>query len=114
MESPDLGDQEVLLVFDGQSFPGGQTSVAINCDKSSLSSALSIYIYFLAAKGNLVGQVDLSNFRFVVVGSDSGFLRSRRLAAAAAKLARRTQKAPRIDRSIEAEAVTFPECGVPT
>ena len=89
MESPDLGDQEVLLVLDGQSYPGGQTSVAINCDKSG--SGLSIFIYFLAAKGNLIGQVELSNFRFVVVESASGYLRSRRLAAAAEKLARRSE-----------------------
>lgn len=88
-----MGDQEVLLVLDGQSFPGGQTSLAINCDKSSWFSGLSIYIYFLAAKGNLIGQVALANFRFVVVGSASGYLRARRLAAAAEKLAQRKLKA---------------------
>lgn len=100
MESPDLAEQEVLLVLDGQSFAGGQTSVAINCDKSSSwFSSLSIYIYFLAAKGNLIGQVNLRNFRFVVVGSASGYLRSRRLAAAAEKLERRRLKAEKIGNS---------------
>jgi hypothetical protein len=99
MESPDLAEQEVLLVVDGQSFAGGQTSVAINCDKSSWFSSLSIYIYFLAAKGNLIGQVNLRNFRFVVVGSASGYLRSRRLAAAAEKLERRRLKAEKIGNS---------------
>ena len=96
MESPDLGEQEVLFVLDGQSFAGGQTSVAINCDTSSWVSSLSIYIYFLAAKGNLIGQVSLRNFRFVVVGSASGYLRSRRLAAAAEKLEQRRLKAEKI------------------
>jgi hypothetical protein len=36
MESPEEGVQETLLVIDGQSHPQGKTSVAINCDASSL------------------------------------------------------------------------------
>jgi pimeloyl-ACP methyl ester carboxylesterase len=99
MESPDLGEQEVLLVMDGQSVPEEKTSVAINCDRSSWFSSLSIYIYFLAAQQNTIGRVELSNFRFVVVGSASGYLRSRRLAAAAEKLAKRSVTAPRFPRA---------------
>jgi hypothetical protein len=105
MESPEEGEQEVLLVLDGQSFPDGKTSIAINCDKSSYVFSLSIYIYFLAAKDNHVGQVDLSNFRFVVARSDSGYLRARRLAAAAEKLAKRSLEAPRVARGITPEIV---------
>lgn len=106
MESPELGEQEVLLVMDGQSISEEKTSVAINCDRSSWFSSLSIYIYFLAAMGNTIGQVDLSNFRFVVVGSASGYLRSRRLAAAAEKLAKRSVTAPRFPRAVQPEIVT--------
>lgn len=94
MESPDLGVQETLLVMDGQSYPGGTTSVAINCDVSSWFSSLDMYIYFLAAKGNSIGRVAISNFRFVVVGSASGYLRARRLAAAAERTAQRSLRAP--------------------
>jgi hypothetical protein len=108
MESPDLGEQEVLLVLDGQSFPGGQTSVSINCDNSSWVYSLSIYMYFLAAKGNLIGRIDLSNFRFVVVGSASGYLRARREARAAAKLEQRKRKV------IGPETVASPPSGVAT
>lgn len=94
-ESPDLGEQETLLVMDGQSYPAGKTSVAINCDVSSWLYSIDIYIYFLAAQGNSIGQVALSNFNFVVVGSASGYLRARRLAAAAEKTARRSLRAPK-------------------
>jgi hypothetical protein len=94
MESPDLGDQEVLFVMDGQSFPGGMTSIAINCDKSSFIYPLYFYIYFVAAKGNTLGRIDVSNFRFVAVTSASGYLRSRRLARAAESLSKRSVRAP--------------------
>ena len=93
MESPELGEQETLLVMDGQSFAAGKTSVAINSVVSSLFS-LSIYLYFIAAKGNTVGQVALSNFRLVEVGSASGYLQSRRLAAATEKSVQRALRAP--------------------
>lgn len=82
MESPVEGELEVLLVMDGQSFPSGLTSVAINSNARNLfSSSLDLYVYFLAA-GNSNGQVVLSNFRLVEVGSASGALRANRLAAA--------------------------------
>jgi pimeloyl-ACP methyl ester carboxylesterase len=95
MESPELGEQETLLVMDGQSYPGGKTSVAINSDVSSWLFSLYMNIYFLAAEGNTIGQVALSNFNFVVVGSASGYLRARRLAAAAEKTVQRSLSAPR-------------------
>jgi hypothetical protein len=94
MEAPELRVQETLLVMDGQSYPGGTTSVAINSDISSLLW-LDLNIYFLAAKGNTTGSVTISNFRFVVIGSASGYLRARRLEALAEKTAQRAQTAPR-------------------
>jgi hypothetical protein len=93
MEAPETRIQETLLVMDGQSYPRGRTSVAINCDVSSLLS-LDMHIYYLAARGNSIGQVALSNFRFVVVESASGYLRARRLAAVAEKTAQRGLTAP--------------------
>lgn len=95
MESPELGEQEVLLVMDGQSYPGGKTSVAINSDVSSALFSLDMYIYFLAAQGNTIGQVAVSNFRLVEVGSASGYLRERRLAAVAERAVKRGLNAPR-------------------
>jgi len=96
MESPEERVQETLLVIDGQSRPQGKTSVAINCDASSLLWSLDLYIYFLAASGHNLSQVTLSNFRLVVVGSASGYLRARRLAAAAEKLAQRSRTIPKL------------------
>jgi hypothetical protein len=96
MESPEEGAQETLLVIDGQSHPQGKTSVAINCDASSWLRSLDINIYFLAPAGHNLSQVNLSNFRLVVVGSASGYLRARRLAAAAEKLAQRSRRAPKL------------------
>jgi pimeloyl-ACP methyl ester carboxylesterase len=93
MEAPELRVQETLLVMDGQSYPRGQTSVAINCDVSSLDW-LELNIYFLAAQGNTIGFVTLSNFRFVVVESASGYLRARKLAAVTEKTAQRSLSAP--------------------
>lgn len=111
MES-DLCGQEVLFVLEGQSFSGGEacsearTSPAINCDASG--SSLSIYIYFLAAEANLSGQVEVSNFRFVVVGSASGYLRACRLAAAAERLAQRQATAPQTARSLAMASAASP------
>jgi hypothetical protein len=93
MDSPELGDQETLLVMDGQSFAAGKTSVAISSKVSSLFY-LPIYIYFFAAAGNTIGQVALSNFRLIDVGSASGYLRARRAAASAEKSAKRALRAP--------------------
>lgn len=94
LESPELGEQEVLLVMDGQSAPVGTTSVAINSEVSSVFS-LDIYIYFLAVQPVLREQVVVSNFRLIEVTSASGYLESRRQAAAAERLARRSLQAPR-------------------
>lgn len=95
MESPDTGLQEVLLVLDGQSYPGGQTSVAINSSATNIPwIPIDIYIYYYTAQSDSVSQVTLSNCRLVVVGSSSGYLRSRRQGAAAEKLAKRQLRAP--------------------
>jgi hypothetical protein len=88
MESPDERVQEVLLVIDGQSYPAGITSVAINSDVRDLIGPVDIYIYFLAAPDNSIGQVTFSNFRLVEVGSASGYLLARRLALAAERSAK--------------------------
>lgn len=84
-ESPDLGEQEVVAVLDGQSAPLGATSVAIAADASSDFFSLSLYVYFLAATGNTFGRVALSNFRVVTVDDADGVLRARRRAAAEAR-----------------------------
>ena len=94
MEAPEFRVQETLLVMDGQSYARGQTSVAINCDVLSFGW-LELNIYFLAGQGNIIGHVTISNFRFVVVGSASGYLRARRLEAIEEKTARRRLTAPR-------------------
>lgn len=88
VESPDLGEQEVVAALDGQSLPLGGTSVAIAADASSDFYPLSFFVYFLAAAGNKVGRAALSNFRLVTVDSDDGGLRAGRLAAAEAKALR--------------------------
>jgi len=64
------GEDLVLLVIDGQSNPGGRTSVAINSYAASLG-ALSLRIYFLAAPATnaLVKVLAISNFRFVDIES---------------------------------------------
>jgi len=94
MESPEERVQETLLVIDGQSSPAGKTSIAINCDASSGLSSLHIYIYFFAELGHNLSQVNLSNFRLVIVGSESGYLRCRRVAAALEKSAQRGRRIP--------------------
>jgi hypothetical protein len=81
-ESPDLDEQEVMLVMDGQSLPTGGTSATINVDVSSGFYPLYFYVYFLAATDNKFGRVALSNFRLVTVSSSDGRLRAQRLAAA--------------------------------
>jgi hypothetical protein len=91
MPSPDLHRQETLLVLDGQDYPGGGTSIAINVDASFTQN---IYIYFLAAKGNTTGVVGVSNFRFVAVKSASGYLEARRLAKAEERTRQRSLTAP--------------------
>jgi hypothetical protein len=93
MESRGVGWQETLLVMDGRSAAAGKTSVAITSSAGSIWS-LPIYVFFLAAKGNTIGQVALSNFRLVEVRSASGNLRTRRLAAAAEASAQRAATAP--------------------
>jgi pimeloyl-ACP methyl ester carboxylesterase len=87
------GAQEVLLVMDGQSFPAGQTSVAIN--DGAYGSSLLIYMYFAAAPGNTYGQISVSNFSLVEVGDASGYLRVKRLAEAAERAAKRALRAPK-------------------
>jgi len=96
MESPDERVQEVLLVLDGQSSPAGQTSVAINSSVTNFPYLpVDLYIYYFTAQGDTTSRVVLSNFRLVNVGSASGYLHARRLAAAAEKTAKREERAPR-------------------
>lgn len=85
VESPDLGEQEVIAVLDGASLFSGATSVAIPSFAWSEFSSLSFFVYFLAAEGNTTGSVEVSNFQLVTVGSADGSLRARRLAKAQEK-----------------------------
>jgi hypothetical protein len=91
------GAPEVLLVMDGQSFPGGKTSVAINCDVAA-GPTYAIYIYFLAKLDATALPLDLvfvSNFRTVVVGSESGLLEARRRADVQERLNNQVVRGPR-------------------
>lgn len=97
VEAPDGGGQEVIAVLDGQSAFSGATSVAVNSDASSVFSALSLYVYFLAAEGNTTGSVAISNFRTVTVADAEGRLRARRRAAAVAKT---TEAVPEADSEV--------------
>jgi hypothetical protein len=65
-QSPDLREQEVLLVMDGRSAPRGGPA-AINADVSGPD--LWFYVFYFPAVGNTKGTVTLSNFRSVVVES---------------------------------------------
>jgi hypothetical protein len=60
------------------------------------SGLFSVYlwIYFIAAEGNQLGQVAISNFRLVEVASASGHLEARRQATAVAMAAERAAQAP--------------------
>jgi hypothetical protein len=90
--------QEVLLVMDGQSFPGGRTSVAINSDVGDILGFLpTFYIFYYAAFAPpaIPNVLVVSNFRYVVVTSASGNLRVQRQVAKAErakKLALRAQR----------------------
>ncbi len=81
-ESPEEHEQEVLLVMDGVSAPQGMNPVAINID---VSGTVPFRIYYLAAAGNVKGQVVVSNFRLVCVSTAEGHLRAHRLERAAAR-----------------------------
>jgi hypothetical protein len=94
MESPFTFQQEVLLVMDGQSFPAGQTSVAINSRVSDLIFSLAIYMFFVAASGNVYGQISVSNFGLVEISSSSGFLEARRQMEMEERTAKRAAVAP--------------------
>ncbi|HYH47830.1 MAG TPA: hypothetical protein VEG34_19265, partial [Thermoanaerobaculia bacterium] len=107
-ESPELGQQEVLLVMDGQSAPVGKTSVAINSDVSSFFS-LDLYIYFVSPQELAADQVLISNFRMIEVTSASGYLESRRQAAVAERLARRSLQALRAQAVPPVEAAEEPQ-----
>jgi hypothetical protein len=78
MEPVVVGDDLVLLVIDGQSNPGGRTSVAINSDAPG--HALSLRIYFLGspATNALVKVLAISNFRFVDIDSVNSDLSAQR------------------------------------
>jgi hypothetical protein len=93
VESPDERVEEVLLVMDGQSAPAGKTSVAISVDASSYVSWLPIHIYFFTATS--ISHLFISNFGIISVTSASGYLRARRLEAAAEKARRRALRAPK-------------------
>lgn len=95
MMAPVTHDQETLLVMDGQSLPAGRTSIAINSVATSGVFSVWLWIYFIAAANNTIGRVSFSNFQLVTVSSASGYLESRRQAAAAQALATRAARAPR-------------------
>lgn len=95
IESPEEGIEEVLLVMDGQSAPVGKTSVAVNSDVSSYIFWLPIHMYFFAASPNSLSHLFVSNFGIISVTSASGYLRARRLEAAAEKIKRRALRAPK-------------------
>lgn len=60
--------QEVLLVMDGKSAPGGKLPAAIGSDLSSiLGFDLDFFVFYFPAAGNTAGTVTLSNFRTVTV-----------------------------------------------
>lgn len=92
MGSPDWGGQEVLFVLDGQSVPAGRTSVAINSAAGGFY--LPIYIYFRSALPRSPSRVALSNFRLALVESASGYLKVRRLQAAAERQRNRPSGSP--------------------
>lgn len=87
-------EQDAVLVVDGMSQPAGQTSIAISSSATSGVASTFLWIYFVAADGNHVGTVTISNFRLVTVKPDSARVDARRLALASAAAAERTARAP--------------------